>query len=390
MPAQPADLHGLYAQAAVHLGRAFLLADQPDPALDHLHAALDHALPGSLQPHLPLLITEAERCASRGDHREAIQRWQDIASLLGEATPEAIYLQLSAAYTANRAGFGGSKEENALWGDANKHDVLAWLHRWLQPALYLEIGVDQGVSLACATGPAIGVDPRPDLRMSVDLPPTARIVASSSDAFFAQQAAALLQPAPELAFIDGMHLFEFALRDLLHTERHMAPWGLVVIDDIYPCHPIQARRRRRSGSWTGDVWKLLPILRAHRPDLTLLCLNAHTTGLLLIAGFDADGSSGGNAALAAAAPELVRHWRPIAEPPAEVLARHGAIPSNHPLVVELLQLLLQARQQQWTSAQLREALAPLHPRITATEQACCGQARALSQQPCPLPDPATA
>ena len=390
MPAQPADLHGLYAQAAVHLGRAFLLADQPDPALDHLHAALDHALPGSLQPHLPLLITEAERCASRGDHREAIQRWQDIASLLGEATPEAIYLQLSAAYAANRAGFGGSKEENALWGDANKHDVLAWLHRWLQPALYLEIGVDQGVSLACATGPAIGVDPRPDLRMSVDLPPTARIVASSSDAFFAQQAAALLQPAPELAFIDGMHLFEFALRDLLHTERHMAPWGLVVIDDIYPCHPIQARRRRRSGSWTGDVWKLLPILRAHRPDLTLLCLNAHTTGLLLIAGFDADGSSGGNAALAAAAPELVRHWRPIAEPPAEVLARHGAIPSNHPLVVELLQLLLQARQQQWTSAQLREALAPLHPRITATEQACCGQARALSQQPCPLPDPATA
>ena len=390
MPAQPADLHGLYAQAAVHLGRAFLLADQPDPALDHLHAALDHALPGSLQPHLPLLITEAERCASRGDHREAIQRWQDIASLLGEATPEAIYLQLSAAYTANRAGFGGSKEENALWGDANKHDVLAWLHRWLQPALYLEIGVDQGVSLACATGPAIGVDPRPDLRMSVDLPPTARIMASSSDAFFAQQAAALLQPAPELAFIDGMHLFEFALRDLLHTERPMAPWGLVVIDDIYPCHPIQARRRRRSGSWTGDVWKLLPILRAHRPDLTLLCLNAHTTGLLLIAGFDADGSSGGNAALAAAAPELVRHWRPIAEPPAEVLARHGAIPSNHPLVVELLQLLLQARQQQWTSAQLREALAPLHPRITATEQACCGQARALSQQPCPLPDPATA
>jgi hypothetical protein len=353
MPAQPADVHGLYAQAAVHLGRAFLLADQPDPALDHLHAALDHALPGGLQPNLPLLIAEAERCASRGDHREAIQRWQDIASLLGEATPEPIYLQLSAAYAANRAGFGGSKEENALWGDAKKHDVLAWLHRWLQPALYLEIGVDQGVSLACASGPAIGVDPRPQLRLSVALPPTAQIVASSSDAFFAQQANALLQPAPELAFIDGMHLFEFALRDLLHTERHMAPWGLVVIDDIYPCHPIQARRRRRSGSWTGDVWKLLPILRARRPDPILLCLNTHTTGLLLIAGLDADGSSGGNATLAAAAPELVRHWRPIAEPPAEVLARHGAIPSNHPLEVDLLQLLLEARRQQWSTAQLR-------------------------------------
>lgn len=195
--------------------------------------------------------------------------------------------------------------------------------------------------------------------------------------------------APELAFIDGMHLFEFALRDLLHTERHMAPWGLVVIDDITPCHPVQARRRRRCGSWTGDVWKLLPILRAHRLDLTLLCLNTHTTGLLLIAGLDADGVSGGNAALAAAAPELVRHWRPIAEPPAEVLARHGAIPSNHPWVVELLQLLLEARRQQWSTAQLREALAPLRPRIAAGEQKYCGRASELSQQPCPLPDPAT-
>ena len=377
-----------YAAAAVHLGRAFLLADQPDPALDHLQAALDHALPGGLQPHLPLLIQEAERCVAHGDHREAIQRWQDIASLLAEATPEPIYHQLSAAYAANCAGFGGSKEENALWGDCSKHDVLAWLHRWLQPALYLEIGVDQGVSLACATGPAIGVDPRPELKLSAELLPTARIVASSSDAFFANQAAALLQPAPKLAFIDGMHLFEFALRDLLNTERVMAPWGLVVIDDIYPCHPVQAHRRRRSSSWTGDVWKLVPILRQQRPDLTLLCLNAHTTGLLLIAGLDTDAAAAGNASLAAAYPNLVRHWRPIDEPPAEVLARQGAIPSSHPLVVELLQSLIQARQQHWSTPELRKALAPLQPRIAAAEQEHAGRALELSQQPCVLADPA--
>lgn len=375
-----------YAAAAVHLGRAFLLADQPDPALDHLQAALDHALPGGLQPHLPLLIQEAERCVSHGDHREAIQRWQDIASLLAEATPEPIYHQLSAAYAANCAGFGGSKEENALWGDYPKHDVLAWLHSWLQPALYLEIGVDQGVSLACATGPAIGVDPRPELKLTAQLPSTARIVACSSDAFFANQADALLQPAPELAFIDGMHLFEFALRDLLHTEAHMAPWGLIVIDDVYPCHPVQASRRRRSSSWTGDVWKLLPILRQIRPDLTMLTLNAHTTGLLLIAGLDADGTGGGHAALAAAYPDLVRRYRPIAEPPAEVLERHGVIPSGQPLVQELLQTLIQGRKQHWTPTQVQKALAPLHPRIAAAELEFAGRARELSQQPCPLPD----
>jgi len=350
--------------------------------MDHLQAALDHGLPDGIESHLPLLIAEAERCAALGDHREAIQRWQDIAALQADATPEEIYVRLSAAYAANEAGFGGSKEENALWGDVSKHALLAWLHRWLQPALYLEIGVDQGVSLACASGPAIGVDPRPELKLTAELPPTARIVASSSDAFFAQQAQALLQPLPELAFIDGMHLFEFALRDLIHTEARMAPWGLIVIDDIFPCHPVQAHRRRRSGSWTGDVWKLLPVLRQIRPDLTLLCLNAHTTGLLLIAGLDA-----ANSALAEAYPELVRQYRPIVEPPPEVLERHGAIPSNHPLVVELLQLLRQARQQQWATQQIQFALAPLQARIAAAEAQVRGQAHALSQQPCALPDP---
>lgn len=371
-----------FALASVHLGRAFLLADQPDPAIEHFHAAIEYSLPGGIKPHLQLLIQEVERCSSSGNHREAIQRWQDIAALLGESAHAHIYHQLSAAYAANRAGFGGSDEENRLWGDVSKHTLLAWLHSWLQPALYLEIGVDEGVSLACARGAAVGIDPRPELRLCVDLPPTATIVASSSDAFFASQARALLQPQPELAFIDGMHLFEFALRDLINTERHLAPWGLVVLDDIYPCHPAQARRRRRTGAWTGDVWKLLPILREHRPDLTLLCLNAHTTGLLLIAGLDAS-----HTALATAYPEVVRRYRPIVEPPDAVLLRHRAIPSNHSLVVELLQLLRRARQCQWSARQAQAALAPLRERITDAEQAFCGRAHELSRQPCPLPDP---
>jgi len=380
-----ADARINYAQAAIHFARCFLLADQPDPAIEHFHAALDHDLRGGIKPHLPLLIEEAERCAALGDHREAIQRWQDIAALLGAATPPSIYHHLSAAYAANQSGFGGTEQENSLWGDCSKHAILTWLHHCLEPALYLEIGVDEGVSLSCATGPAIGVDPRPELHLSVPPPSTARIVASSSDAFFADHASQLLQPAPELAFIDGMHLFEFALRDLIHTEQHMAPWGLVVIDDIYPCHPAQARRRRRTGSWTGDVWKLLPVLREHRPDLTLLCLNAHTTGLLLIAGLDA-----ANSQLAAVAAQAVRHYRPIAEPPPGVLERHGAIPSDHPLVRELLELLRLARQQRLDPAAVQALLAPLRPRITAAEQQHWGQARELSLRPCVLPDPTAA
>lgn len=377
------EAHAAYARAAVHLGRALLLAEQPGAALDHFHEALDHQLAGGLKPHLPLLVREAERCAAQGDHREAIQRWQDIAALLAEATPASIYRRLGAAYAANSRGFGGTAEENSVWGDCGKHKLLQWLHHFLKPSLYLEIGVDEGISLACAEGPALGVDPRPHLQLRAELPRSACIVACSSDALFRGQATALLKPAPELAFIDGMHLFEFALRDLLNSERHMAPWGLVVLDDIYPCHAVQASRRRRSGSWTGDVWKLVPILRQHRPDLTLLCLNAHTTGLLLIAGLDPE-----NGTLATAYNDLVRRYRPIAEPPPAVLERHGAIPSNHPLVVELLQVLRQARQEHWAAARVRAVLAPLRKRSAAAELAHRGRARQLSQAPCPLPDPA--
>jgi hypothetical protein len=83
----------------------------------------------------------------------------------------------------------------------------------------------------------------------------------------------------------------------------------------------------------------------------------------------------------------VRQDHAIAEPPAEVLERHGDIPSHHPLVVELLQLLRQARQQQWATPQIQAALAPLQERIAAAEAECGGRARELSQQPCPLPDP---
>jgi tetratricopeptide (TPR) repeat protein len=111
-----ADARLNYANAAMHIGCCFLLAEQPDSAIEHFHAALDHDLPGGIEPHLPLLTEEAERCAARGDHREAIQRWQDIATLLGAATPPSIYHQLSAAYAANQSGFGGTDVENMIWG----------------------------------------------------------------------------------------------------------------------------------------------------------------------------------------------------------------------------------------------------------------------------------
>ncbi|WPL15235.1 hypothetical protein Thiowin_00118 [Thiorhodovibrio winogradskyi] len=198
---------------------------------------LELGFPPARVPATPSLTNEAEQHHQAGRYREAAQCWQDVADLLQETTPERIYQCLGEAMTLNRQGWGGTREDNHTWGDCHKHDVLAWLHAQLGTEQYLEIGVDAGLSLARAPGRARGIDPRPDLLLQAPLSEQARILTCSSDAFFRDQAKTVLQQPPDLVFIDGMHLFEFALRDLINVERHAAPHTLVAIDDIYPCHP---------------------------------------------------------------------------------------------------------------------------------------------------------
>ena len=155
-----------------------------------------------------------------------------------------------------------------------------------------------------------------------------------------------------------MHLFEFVLRDFMNVERHAHPATLVVVDDIFPCHPTQAARRRRSAAWTGDVWKLHAVLREWRPDLTLIALNAHTTGLLLIAGLDPD-----NSIMRDHYSAIVGRWVRDLPVPVAALRREGALASDHAVVGALLDRLRQARDEGWDVARVREALRTL-PALT--------------------------
>jgi hypothetical protein len=363
----------LLSSAYIHLGRAALFADDPERSLRSFESAQSMGVAG-IQTHvLDLMIAEAERCARLGEGRAVIQRWQDMLCLLGEHAPDYMYQRLSDAYVSNRQGFGGTAEENRCWGDCHKYDVLEWLHEKLQPVLYLEIGVDQGLSLARAKGQAIGVDPRPQLDLKVSLPATSQILPLSSDAYFRTIKGSALVPAPGLVFIDGMHLFEFALRDFMNVERHSAPGTLVVIDDIYPCHPVQAVRRRKSGAWAGDIWKLHSVLRELRPDLTLIALNSYTTGLLLIAGLDPDSK-----VLHERYEDQVRRYKPIEHPPPGVLARHGAIPSAHPVVAEVVEVLAQGTRSGASVCEVQSALFQLRPRIAAAEEEFWGRAQSLA------------
>jgi hypothetical protein len=166
--------------------------------------------------------------------------------------------------------------------------VLERIHAHLAPRTYLEIGVAQGESIRLA-GPdtrAIGVDPDPDI--AFPLGPNVRIVAQASDEFFARRdVRAELGGLPvDLAFIDGMHRFEFALRDFMNIEALCAPSSTILIHDVYPFDERTAARERATEFWSGDIWRLVLLLRKHRPDLALRTIATAPTGLAVVRNLD--------------------------------------------------------------------------------------------------------
>ena len=165
---------------------------------------------------------------------------------------------------------------------------LRRLHETLRPRLYVEIGVDAGRTLSLARPPtrAIGVDPAAR-EGGVTFAADTRLFALESDAFFAGEAEAALAGEPiALAFVDGLHLFEQALRDFIHVERHAAPETVVLFHDCLPLDRATASRTRATGFWTGDVWKIVPVLARHRPDLELFVIPTYPTGLLVVTRLD--------------------------------------------------------------------------------------------------------
>lgn len=166
-----------------------------------------------------------------------------------------------------------------------RHEFLAELHALLRPKVYLEIGVQHGTSLRLAAGAdlAIGIDPEP----LCGPPPNGVLYRMTSDAFFAEVDAGLAMaggPPVDLAFIDGQHLVENALRDFANVERVAHPGAVIVFDDVLPRNQAEAARQQCPGDWTGDVWRVEPYLRMWRHDLRLTLVDTFPTGLLVVTG----------------------------------------------------------------------------------------------------------
>ncbi len=86
--------------------------------------------------------------------------------------------------------------------------------------------------------------------------------------------------------IDGMHHFEYALRDFMNLERWCAPQSTVILDDCFPHDRRTAQRERVITFWSGDVWKVVVLLKKYRPDLAIHTIAAPPTGLCVVRNLD--------------------------------------------------------------------------------------------------------
>ncbi|WP_344079518.1 class I SAM-dependent methyltransferase [Luedemannella helvata] len=204
----------------------------------------------------------------------------------------------------------------------SRHRFLTELHEKLKPRTYLETGVSTGLSLALSRCRSIGIDPA--FAITSEIRCDVALYREGSDDFFARpDPTAHFGGDPiDLAFIDGMHLFEYALRDFMNIERHAAAHSVIVVDDMLPRSVAEAARDRVTRMWTGDVFRLIPVLEKYRPDLVCRPVDTRPTGVLVV--FGADPTS---TVLWDHYDDIVRAYvRPDPQPvPAEILRRSHAV-----------------------------------------------------------------
>jgi hypothetical protein len=172
-------------------------------------------------------------------------------------------------------------------------DFLSLLGATLQPSCYLEIGTCEGRSVARFQCDVLCIDPK----FVIELSPLrdrkrAFFFQMGSDEFFkAHRVRDFFPGGPDICFLDGMHRFEYLLRDFINVEATCHRNSIILMHDCLPSNERMAERVNRldesedistRSAWTGDVWRILTVLKRHRPDLRVMQLDCGPTGLIAV------------------------------------------------------------------------------------------------------------
>ncbi|MEI8390326.1 MAG: class I SAM-dependent methyltransferase [bacterium] len=170
------------------------------------------------------------------------------------------------------------------------YQILKLIHDLYTPKTYLEIGVQQGrsINLANKKTKAIGIDPFRDDKIIFN--ENVKMFHVKSDDFFENNHLdkELDNQKVDVSLIDGMHLFDFVLRDFINSEKNSGKNSLILIHDTIPIDKISSDREISSGAWTGDVYKIILILKKYRPELKIYNISIPPIGVCLVHNLNPD------------------------------------------------------------------------------------------------------
>lgn len=159
--------------------------------------------------------------------------------------------------------------------------VIRQLCRLYPEARYLEVGVWKGRTFdKVPAARKVAVDP--DFQLS---PPVAErdepgtdYHEVTSDDYFATIVGQ--EEKFDVVFLDGLHVYEQTLRDLMNTLDHLQPRGVVVVDDTHPPTHLTSLPDRdeyfavrdylgeTDKRWMGDIYKLVWFVQTFCPHLS--------------------------------------------------------------------------------------------------------------------------
>lgn len=168
---------------------------------------------------------------------------------------------------------------------ARKHisraTVLSRLTSLYAEPRYLEIGVCEGATFdqVPAAG-KVAVDPefRFDHVAAQRDKPGTEYHQVTSDAYF--ESVVGEDEQFDVIYLDGLHVFEQTLRDLMNALDHLQPQGVIVIDDTRPptylaslpdrdnFFTVRRWLRTTDQRWMGDVFKLIYFIDTFCPGLS--------------------------------------------------------------------------------------------------------------------------
>jgi hypothetical protein len=152
------------------------------------------------------------------------------------------------------------------YGVKNRAQLIQYLINKFSLKSYLEIGIQHRYTfdkINCET--KIGVDPNLNLGI---VHPGEFLYRTTSDEFFEQNNRIF-----DIVFIDGLHLCEQVIKDVINSLNVLSEGGFVVLHDCLPKCAEMCERHPVIPEWTGDVWKAVVWFRFVFPDISCCILD---------------------------------------------------------------------------------------------------------------------